>query len=134
MTAIEDILALGSDPRTPGSQAALDAAHIKHLRSQVDDLSHQKHIWTYGFAHLMILQNGLLTTANGAVRLCEALLEQLPVWAPVETDGGYQAEQAAEIVRKELAKIKGALTRAIRMTFTDEGDPEPEPSPPHGHA
>lgn len=133
MSAIEDILALGDGSRPPGSQAALDATHIKHLRSQLDDLAHQKHIWTYGFAHMMILQNGLIHSLTGAVKIIETILEQLPVWAPAETDGGALAERAAYIIQKELDRLKGAMSRSMRMTFTDEGEPEPQP-PPTGHA
>lgn len=89
-----------------------------------DDLETQKRIWTHGFAHAVMLQHAMFTSADGAVKIIENILEVLPMWAPQETPGGEMAHAASHRIIPELNAIKGTLSRAITLLFTPAGGPE----------
>ena len=89
-----------------------------------EDLDVQKRMWTYGFAHAVMLQHAMFTSADGALKIIDNILEALPVWAPDGTPGGDAAHAASHRIIPELNAIKGTLSRAVRLIFSPEGGPE----------
>ncbi len=89
-----------------------------------EDLETQKHVWTYAFAHSLMLQQGLFKSADGAIKIVEGMLEALPTWAPPGSEGGELAHVAAHRIVVQLEAVKGTMSRAFKMIFTPEGGAE----------
>lgn len=117
----------------PSYAAWLKSPYTRQLRERYyeelrlrEDLDTQKRMWTYGFAHAIMLQHAMFTSADGVVKIIESMLEALPTWAPQDTEGGEMAHRAAHRIIVELNAIKGTLNRAMKLIFTPEGGPEDE--------
>lgn len=109
---------------SPFTRRLRDAYYAEQRARQ--DLETQKHVWTYAFAHAVLLQNGLFKSADGAVKIVEGILEALPTWAPPGTEGGAMAHQAAHRIVVQLEAAKGTMNRALKLIFSPEGGREEE--------